>query len=166
LKADIEDHMMDAFRLPSKQRAREAVERLIACRIRLHTVRYCTVQVRHERAERDQLWQRAHTLIDLLLTWVYEMDADAFDRIKADVNEIPALLRSGKWMDDLVVRKGGDPSKCWVPEVVSMIDDYQRTPKRYIAELFRFEDPEFRVEEWIGVFPPESFTFQYPAPSD
>jgi hypothetical protein len=47
-----------------------------------------------------------------------------------------------------------------------MINDYQRAPKRYVAELFRFDEPKFRMEEWIGIFLPEGFTFQYPAPSE
>jgi hypothetical protein len=121
LKADIEDHFMSAFRVPSNQRAREAVQRLITCLVQLHTIRHCTVRLQHECASDDRLWSRAHTIVDLLLTWIYEMDTAALDGIEADVNDISALLCSGKWMNELVARKGGAPSRCWAPR--SSVDD-------------------------------------------
>lgn len=159
LKIDIEDHMAATFGIPSKERAQELVRRLISCRVHLFVLRHLTRGIKHERGDGDDAWVRAHTLIDLLLTWVYENDSGVLDKLSFDINELPKLLRSGEWMREFV-RRVGDPTSRWSPAIVTMIDDYLRDPQHYISGLFRLDEPKFRVEEWIGVFPPESFLFQ------
>jgi hypothetical protein len=161
LKADIEEHLASAFNVRSTEQARDLVLRFIGIRVDLYLARHLTRRLCQPRAS-DESARRAKVLIDLFLTWVFEIDKAALDQIEGDIDCLPQMLRSGKWMRDFVAIIG-DPATRWPPAVAAIVLDYLNSPESFIAPMFRFDESKFRLREWVGVFPPESFCFVSPA---
>jgi len=159
LQTEVEDHLASKFGVSTPQRARGLVSRLISCRHSLYLLRRLTRRIHHKRAEQSGRWFRAHTLIDFPLRWVYQCDGSSLERISSDITELKRMLSSGQWLHELLAAES-DPVAPMTPEQDLIVRDYLDDPDRFTSGLFRFQEPKFRLEEWISIFPPQSFSFQ------
>jgi hypothetical protein len=131
------------------ERARSLVRRLIICRYLLDNTRRRLETVTFPpSADRSD----AAVLVELFSRWVYAGDSQRITRLDQHVTEVVSLLRSGAWCDELLA---GD----LLPQEADVARRYRAKPTRFATQLFRFDEPGFRIEEHLGFMPPERFTF-------
>lgn len=155
LRTDLETHFAEAFGIAEPARARAIVCRLIAHRIALHECRRGTARVRHDAPEFAERGDRARRLAAAFAIWAYDVAEPAVrDALAGDVTLLEEHLASGDWAGELLSGHAlGNVEG-------ELLGEYLHDPAGATAELFRFGEPDFRVEEWIGLMPPQHFTFR------
>jgi hypothetical protein len=159
LRSEIEEYLAKEFSVHSAECSRDIIRRFISCRYVLHICRHLTRRVRHDQRELDNSREQARMLVDLFTTWAYDgTRGDVLTRLETDLTEIITLLRSGSWLQEFMASETADKTLTFRQR--EMAYEYLKNPIAFSSRLFRFDEPEFRIEEWIGLMPPEQFSFR------
>ncbi len=159
LQSEVEDYLMVELGVQVSDHGLAALRRFILSRITLHRVRHQTLKVWHSTPEVKVAQIKAQTIIDLLATWLNSTSGrSAFEAVEADLNYLVVMLQSGQWLRDFLAEQGGRQPATQQQQQIAL--EYLDNPESFTSHLFRFDEPEFRIEEWIDTFPPESLTFR------
>ncbi|MGX1887229.1 hypothetical protein [Streptomyces sp. NPDC055287] len=153
-----EQYLVGRFGVRDTTQAASVLHRFIGRRYVLQAIRRHVRRVLHDEVpESADVRTRVRTLADLFTTWAYDDGGDTRLRaIEDDPEEIVRALRSGQWCDELLESTAADALTARErATALAYLDD----PQGFSARYFRFDEPGFRIEEWVGMMPPEWFTF-------
>ena len=159
LRTEAELYLGDGFGVCEQGTARKLLNQLIEHRNTLRLARWQTRSVSIEAPAEDRDWKQTQTLIELLVVRIYDSRRDLWERVAQDVSELVELIKSGNWLRELIARDDS-VSRQISPEQQLLVTEYLKDPEGVAARLFRFEENGFRIEEQIGLYPPESYTFR------
>jgi hypothetical protein len=160
LRTEPEQYLEEEFGIRGRETARELLYQLIRHRNALRLVRSLTRSVSIDTPAENRERKRAEILIELLVRRIYDKRTDLWERVSRDVSELERLIKSGDWLRELFehdesVRRRFDP------EQESAVAEYLQNCAEVASRLFRFDEEEFRIEQEIGVYPPESYSFRF-----
>ena len=159
LRSELEQYLAENFGVTDAERARHIMRRLIGHRHLLHLCRHNIERVRSDEAQQRENREQAAVLVELFTHWIYDLaEEEVRERIQSDLSEIAALLRSADWLRHAVQNE--EVARTFSVRQREVVNAYLEEPEAFISRLFRFDESDFRIEESIGLMPPEKFTFR------
>jgi hypothetical protein len=161
LRTSATAHLSTEFGFPVA-RAEEAVRLLIRHRQNLYLLRRLTREIQTKASPKAaELARTAYAVIAVLSRCLFRAQNNAIERMRDNLEELPSLLKSGEWLRLLLQASGAHPDSVTSDERWRL-EPYLADPEGFTSEAFLFDETEFDITEWIGLFPPEAFTFVAP----